>query len=85
MIITLYAFEEQAFFITLKDLRSYKDSIIFIGCFAGYLQFDYSWGILCSPFTFWYLLYIYIDNGIRTLARKKASIKRTSLRVNRAK
>ena len=55
-----WVFSTQRGYMSLKELRQYKDMIILSGGGAS-IKFDYEWGIKFTPLTFWYYIYLVIS------------------------
>ena len=59
-----WVFSTQRGYMSLKELRQYKDMIILSGGGAS-IKFDYEWGIKFTPLTFWYFWHLVIYTSIK--------------------
>jgi len=58
-----WCFNSQRGYMSLKELRQYKDMIILTGGGAS-IKFDYEWGIKFTPLTYWYFIYLVVSSSI---------------------
>lgn len=69
-IVNEFCFNEQRAYMSLKELRSYKNMIVLSGA-GAYITFDYEWGIKFTPLTYWYCLYLIILESIEDAKFRK--------------
>lgn len=67
-----WVFDSQRAYMSLKELRTYKDMIVINGGGGGAsIKFNYEWGIKFSPLTYWYYLYLCICDALKDMKYKK--------------
>ena len=69
-IILNICFGDQCAYMSLKELFFYKQSICLNGG-GAFIHFDYEWGIIFTPWTYWYYIYLKIVEMIADIKYEK--------------